>query len=41
MNKYSVSPKMPHSGAPAIFMNLMYAIKNWGPNNEFFNHQLS
>ena len=24
MNKYSVSPKMPHSGAPAIFMNLVY-----------------
>ena len=26
MNKYSVGPKMPRSGAPAIFMNSVYAI---------------
>ena len=24
MNKYSVSPKMPRSGAPAIFMNSVH-----------------
>ena len=27
MNKYSVSPKMPRSGTPAIFMNLEYKQK--------------
>ena len=26
VNKNSVSPKMPRSGAPAIFMNLVYRI---------------
>ena len=26
MNKYSVSPKMPRSGAPTIFMNSVYTI---------------
>ena len=29
MNKYSVSPKMPRSGAPAIFMNSVYALPFW------------